>query len=362
MYFKLKDGITLIDHGNSHITLDAGSRCVDIPGTHQGISTRVILHYLDGTRTPDVIAQSLEIDPNILETLLLALDREGFIDREITKIPYSQRYNPKSGRNEGVDDVEKFAQDPAIKKFLARFLIEARGVTLFAGVRDGGRRCVIDRREFSILIFGTNRIALTLFGILSASGFSTLGVINRSPSHHPSHHVEPNDLTGAFLGNSHLTRSKSELVEDLRRESSLFPESHNPSDQVDLIIAFAPPPPESLQRWHSDETPYLLIDSRSGHHVAIGPFVIPGKTPCFRCIYLNYEGKDRLRFDKSNESEPPAALVAHVAGIIASDVISYAHNGSSVFFARTSQYSLNLDEIQRAKEWSFHPECGCQWR
>lgn len=362
---RLKVGVTLRSEDSSWLTLGTSERSIVIPGLHQGVPTSLILHYLDGSHTVSALADSLGLDRPTLEVFLGALEREGLLDTERTKIPYAGRYNSATGRNENITDAENADRDPAISNFLTRFEIESRGVTFLSEVRDGGRQAVIKRREFTILIFGSNRTALALFGILSASGFSSLRLIERRPLHHPSHHVAPSDLAGTFLGNSYLTRSKLEMVEELRRESSLFPNSLDSKRGVDLIIAFQPPPPESVQRWHSEETPYLLVDTRAGNQINIGPLVVPGKSPCFRCINLasHTRGQRPPGQSRSDEvdSEPPAALVARIAGIIASEIITYAHNGQSVFLATTSQYSINLNAEGSHTIWSIHPECGCQW-
>ena len=100
----------------------------------------------------------------------------------------------------------------------------------------------------------------------------------------------------------------------------------------------------------------------SAGQVCVGPIVIPGKTPCFRCVRL-YE-QDWLGVQKSDEKRPAemAAALAHlIAGVITSDLIRYSYDQVSRFNNKIWSYQIGGDEDLPARNIRIHPSCGCAW-
>ena len=81
------------------------------------------------------------------------------------------------------------------------------------------------RRDFSIMIYGRNRLALSLFAILQASGFTQVKITDRSnsASRDSIAQIEPADVCGLAIRGSDVGLRKALVLADLARNSQLFP-------------------------------------------------------------------------------------------------------------------------------------------
>ena len=250
------------------------------------------------------------------------------------------------------------------------------------------------RRNFSIMIYGRNRLALSLFAVLQASGFTQVKLTDRSnsASNDSIAQIEPADVCGLAIRGSDVGLRKASVLADLARNSQLFPTGDLalPAFPVipDLIISTESVPQETMQNWLSENIVHLPISNLIENKIVIGPIVIPGKTPCLNCLNLwraerfphhnSFEILVALDCGEGKGLELPSAQVALLTGLITTQVIQYCYSLDS----EETQVSKNLiklvgatlainlfdplgsissdDETFGYRYWQPHISCGCQ--
>ena len=250
------------------------------------------------------------------------------------------------------------------------------------------------RRNFSIMIYGRNRLALSLFAVLQASGFTQVKLTDRTNSagNDSIAQIEPSDVCGLAIRGSDVGLRKPLVLADLARNSQLFPTGDLalPAFPVipDLIISTQSVPQETMQNWLSENIVHLPISNLIENKIVIGPIVIPGKTPCLNCLNLwraerfphhnSFEILVALDCGEGKGLELPSAQVALLTGLITTQVIQYC----SLLDSEETQVSKNLiklvgatlainlfdplgsissdDETFGYRYWQPHISCGCQ--
>jgi len=250
------------------------------------------------------------------------------------------------------------------------------------------------RRDFSIMIYGRNRLALSLFAVLQASGFTQVKLTDRSNSASSDSiaQVEPADVCGLAVRGSDVGLRKALVLADLARNSQLFPAGDLATTAFpvipDFIISTELIPQETLQGWLSENITHLPISNLIENKIVIGPIVIPGKTPCLNCLNLwradqyphqnSFEILAALDSGERKGLELPSAQVAFLTGLITTQVIQYC---SSLDSEETQVFknliklvgatlAINLfdplgsissdDETFGYRYWQPHISCGCQ--
>ena len=265
------------------------------------------------------------------------------------------------------------------------------------------------RRNFSIIIYGRNRLALSLFAVLQASGFALLKLTDRasSVSDDSAVQIEPSEVCGLAIRGSDVGLRKALVIADLARNSQLFPlEKLEFPLKPDFIISTESIPQETMQLWLSDAIAHLPISNLIENRVVIGPIVIPGETPCLNCLSLwrsdqfphhnSFEILTALDSGEGKCLELPSAQVALLTGLIATHVIQFCTSQNSASQNCTSKFigaskligatlAINLfDPIDSGasssldnessfgnqtslgnqgfgyRYWQPHPSCGCQ--
>ena len=250
------------------------------------------------------------------------------------------------------------------------------------------------RRNFSIMIYGRNRLALSLFAVLQASGFTQVKLTDRTNSagNDSVAQIEPSEVCGLAIRGSDVGLRKAVVLADLARNSQLFPTGNLalPAFPVipDLIISTQSVPQETMQNWLSENIVHLPISNLIENKIVIGPIVIPGKTPCLNCLNLwraerfphhnSFEILVALDCGEGKGLELPSAQVALLTGLITTQVIQYC----SLLDSEGTQVSKNLiklvgatlainlfdplgsissdDETFGYRYWQPHISCGCQ--
>lgn len=113
-----------------------------------------------------------------------------------------------------------------------------------------------------------------------------------------------------------------------------------------------------MQRWISEGSSHLIVEAHSSAEVRIGPFVIPGKSPCYRCLQLSQRPNQSI----GEAKEVGSALALACAGLICLEVINLASSGIGHFLARSHIYSNSNFHNPKVERWAINPECGCNWR
>lgn len=115
-------------------------------------------------------------------------------------------------------------------------------------------------------------------------------------------------------------------------------------------------------------TPFLCVAIRELVGL-VGPFVVPGRTACLRCVDLSRGHFDRCwRSLVENATDSPAAiavcppsLAAVVAGYAAQEVALWASGALPVSCDSVVELPHGLGEVQTVS-YPPHPQCGCGWR
>ena len=360
LYPRLKFGLFAWRTSSGQVRIGSRFQFITLPSEISGIPLFPFISALDG-RSVQTLSETLLIDVRQIHDVVKILDQFGVIDSEFRTIPYLARYNPQSGKNEEVADAESLPSDPALDGYLARFAIEAEAGTHLPGVRDGGRSALVDRRSLAISIHGNDRLAFALFGTLIASGFSNTRLIHPPSQRSRTHRVEAKDLVGGFLRPSDLEVSKRVAGAELER-TSLFNFDTELRHTAELRIYTRTPQAEEIQDLMSREITHLLVDVVSAGKVCVGPIVIPGKTPCFRCIRLHEQELLGIHnIETKIPIEMATGLVSLITGIITSDLIRFSHDRTTRFNNKIWSYQIGGEEDLPARNIRIHPSCGCAW-
>jgi len=143
--------------------------------------------------------------------------------------------------------------------------------------------------------------------------------------------------------------------------------------RLHVLVGVGEPRRELLDPLVRDGVPHLLVRMTEGDAV-VGPFVVPGATPCLRCLdahratedpvwpllveqYARAAGRDR----PDGVPEPvDAALAALAVAWAARDVATYAGGGHPPTLGTTVRISPALETLE-TQPWPAHPACGCGW-
>ncbi len=330
------------------------------PADWSGFNPRRVIELFDGKNTAVQIASKSGLAVSQINSFIAELCQHDLVNLYRTPLPYLSRYNPEVGSIEEIADCENFRSDYAIDNFIKRMKIESDASSNLPGDLDGGRTSVLARREFATLLFGRGRIINSLVGTLSSAGFSKLQVINRVAPKHPSLKILDSDVSGGWITRSHIGNSRKKLMEEIRTSSALIAEEKSLVFQPNLVISVGRPTADSLQRWISENTNYLLVEVISSGEVRIGPLVIPGKTACSRCVDLTEINPPSIS-DSEPVPETSSALANLISGCIALDVSNQAAGIPSVFLATSLTYSTKGFHNPRVQRWVQHINCGCNW-
>lgn len=247
------------------------------------------------------------------------------------------------------------------------------------------------RRNFSIMIYGRNRLALSLFAVLQASGFALIKLTDRtnSASSESRAQIEPDEVCGLAIRGSDVGLRKVSVLADLARNSQLFPSENVLFPELpDLIISTESIPQETMQSWLSENIVHLPVSNLIENRIVLGPIVIPGKTPCLNCLNLwqadqfphhnSFEILAALDSGEGKGLELPAAQVALLTGLITTQVIQYCTsvgiqnviNSEDAAKLVGATFAINLfdplnsisldDETFGYRYWQPHTSCGCQ--
>ena len=266
--------------------------------------------------------------------------------------------------------------DAAFSQLQKRVAPELSHTRLLPGVHDSGASIINARQNVRIEIYGSDRIATLLYGILLSSGVTythfALGTRSQDPL------VIDTDLSAGFIRSTDVGQSYKQRMEDLGKELSLFPiERLESAQELDgepperyIKIHIGAMDPQLLSQWMSAGQEHLVITPPDGGKCVIGPLVQPGKTPCTRCRNIAIDeviGSASVVADKVLIGERPDAqempvFVAHyLAGLIASFILQRIdQNKSDLTGAYMAVDSLALSQSS-LMPISRNPACGCHW-
>jgi hypothetical protein len=318
------------------------------------------LRALTGERSVKQIARSLEIDTGDFLRLLSFLKSENLLRHSAHQLP-----SDKHG---------------VLSKYSRRELEESH----LASPNDLKKRAT-----FKIEIVGHDRVATSIASLLFGSGFSSIRLTTDNYGQRVDEPITDIDLGLGIINGTDIGVSKSDRFHEISNRSAIAPlETEIKNGQIvkygegifnpDLIISIGYPRIDYHQRWISEGRTFFIVPGFSQSSITIGPFVVPGLTPCLRCYELNSAEKNfwseqiRARQMLSHPLLPPVIaatlIAAHtseaIRSFLDSEGLNQAPDFSHPLLGRELIINLGKSGLAQGfkyQSWSTHPECGCTW-
>ena len=158
-----------------------------------------------------------------------------------------------------------------------------------------------------------------------------------------------------------------------RPRTPASPSTRRRHGTVGVLVGVGEPDRELADTWMRERTPYVVVRLTEGR-ATVGPFVVPGRTACLRCVDAHHTDADPEwpllvrqyasassgdRADGVPEPVDPALAVLAVAWA-ARDVTSYVDGDRPSTWSSTLVLDHGLTTLE-TRSWLRHPECGCGW-
>ena len=321
------------------------------------------------------ILQSPDVQRATVQTLLTELESEELINNRQGVLKVSQRFISKLDNR--VKKNSRPAVDAGVQQLQRRCAPELNQSNWINGVTDGGVEILSARQNYLCEISGNNRVATLLYSLLLASGFTQVRFAPTARRTSPL--IGDLDMALSIFRQSDMGAPFTEHCEKMRRELSLFPldREQNYLDEAstpDLHIHCGDINPETLSHWMSTGETFFMIPAPRADSAQIGPLVIPGESPCLRCLELSAKDqrgiKDQLEFARDNQDEYPQIAAHFVAALAASRIVQFCdaitaqhHSDALADFSALLGHAITVDYQVLAHPQvvaiARHPLCGC---
>ena len=143
--------------------------------------------------------------------------------------------------------------------------------------------------------------------------------------------------------------------------------------RLGLLVGAGEPDRELADRWLRAGVPFVVVRLLEGRAV-LGPFVVPGRTACLRCVDAHHTDSDpdwpllvrqvaeacvRDRVDGVPEPVDPALGEVAVAWACR-DLLTHVDGGRPTTWSATLTMDADLGGIEH-RPWLRHAECACTW-
>jgi bacteriocin biosynthesis cyclodehydratase domain-containing protein len=222
-------------------------------------------------------------------------------------------------------------------------------------------RVMAAREQASVEVLGAGRVGASVAMLLAAAGIGHLELRDSGP-------VRQADFAPAgirSLGSRQGSRADAARV--LLAGASASPKC---SGRADSTVVIAPTasivPPEWLgQVRHRPHLPVIIRETTA----VIGPFVLPGQTPCLRCVELTRGDRDpawpvlaaQLIGERHGVEPCDVGLASAAAAIVALHVLAWLDRGIAAPPPSVGGIvELSLADLSlRRRTVTAHPGCGC---
>ena len=371
--FRLKQGVALYASKDSEIFYIGTSRATVKFQSH---CARAIFEYLAANVSAveaellleDLITSSKHTKVQISQ-LARDLQELGLMECENNALRISDRY--VSAITEKAKKASQHKGDAAfdqLKKKIEPELVQSRWIK---GVQDSGIETINRRHNAHIEISGHSRAATQLFALLLASGVTHtqfgMGYRQNSPL------IVDTDIEAGSIRSTDLGKTFKARTTELSKEISLLPlEKVESAMELDakfheqtLKIHFGEIDPVMRALWMSAEQQHLIISEVNGASLRIGPIVLPGQSPCNRCVELlesdQSEAGDEIMRTGEINSELPVIAAHFLSALVASIALQLIDTGTCDLMG--SILDIDLLSLCNAKHITVarHPSCGCGW-
>ena len=240
----------------------------------------------------------------------------------------------------------------------ARLSADTASLALVRG--DGGQPAIELRSAASVVVVGAGRVGVPLALALAAAGIGAVDVLDDGLA-------RPEDTGVGGLPLEVVGRPRGHAARDLlRRTAPSMPQT--PIDRPDLVVladAHGEPPAHGRDLV-LDGTPHLRVEVRDSTGV-VGPLVLPGRTPCLRCLDLTRCDLDpawpalaaQLAASSTGSAACDGPLALAVAAQGAMQVLAMVDGTTDPATLGGTVEMAVPDWRWRRRSWPLHPDCGC---
>ena len=157
------------------------------------------------------------------------------------------------------------------------------------------------------------------------------------------------------------------------RSAHVPPATATSAPRVAALVGVGEPPRELVDGWMRGGVPHVLLRLTEGV-ATLGPFVVPGRTACVRCLDAHHTDTDpswpllveqyaRLSANERSDGvpEPVDGLLVQVAvAWAARDLTSFLEDRTPSTWSTTIRFDPHLTSLE-TRSWLRHPDCGCAW-
>ena len=319
----------------------SGSRAAVVHGLDPTL--RPVLALLDGAYDRATVLAAAAVqgcDPDRAEALVELLTGAGLVDDA------GQDQAPLLGLRP--DERERLSADLA---------------SLALVRRDGGLPALALRRDVQVLVVGAGRVGAPVAVALATAGIGAVDVVDDDVT-------RPQDTGVGGLALRDVGRPRGQAVRELVHRAAPSA-SRLPVVGPDLVVLASGHDDvrERARRLVLDGTAHLLVEVREATGV-VGPLVLPGRTPCLRCLDLARSDLDpawpvlasQLPAAGEGELGCDGPLALAVAAQAVMQVLAMV-DGTTVPAALGGTLEMALPDWRwRRRTWPVHADCGCAAR
>ncbi|GLY27874.1 ThiF family adenylyltransferase [Kineosporia sp. NBRC 101731] len=235
-----------------------------------------------------------------------------------------------------------------------------------------GWQLLTARADRQVVVRGAGRLGSSIAATLAAAGVGT--VVVQDPGR-----VTAADLAPAGAGLPDLGRPRVAVGQDLvRRAGGHSPQPdtrgtrgtrpaarHTEPDLVVLVDHGTADAARADTLMSADVSHLSVVVGEDG--VVVGPLVLPGTSPCLRCLDLHRTDRDPAwpalagQLRAQGETPQESASSALAAGLVSLQVLAHL-DGVAEPAAVGATLEVELpDGLVARRPWPVHPGCGCSW-
>ncbi|MFF5206894.1 ThiF family adenylyltransferase [Streptosporangium sp. NPDC000396] len=241
-------------------------------------------------------------------------------------------------------------------------------LSLSPGTTDGGLSTLERRREAQVRVYGASRVGSQIVALLAASGVGQICVVD--PGTARNQDVVPGGLTWDQVGMSRqdgavaVARSLAPALIAWTGDGAARLADGGRQPDLAVLAPVEPLDGLTVRDLLSWEIPHLLVTAFEGFG-SIGPMVLPGQTPCLRCLDLTRRDRDpgwptvsaRLGGFPAGEIACGAALSTLVAAAATGHALALIDGRE--LSVTNSTVDILPDWRWKQRSWSFHHQCSC---
>ncbi|MQY34885.1 hypothetical protein SRB17_28570 [Streptomyces sp. RB17] len=321
-------------------------------------ATRDFLDLLNGTRGLPLLREEghrMDLPAGHVDTLLARLTRAGLVDDARGGGPAADALRART-------DV------------LRRLRPDLAALSLTTTEPGGALARLAARRALRVQVRGAGRVGAVLASVLSGAGVGEVDV-------HDAGRVEPWDvapggLPAESLGERRDTAARAAVRRAApdrppRRAHSPGSGAHDPGLSLVILthrddVAVHAPDPADADPLLASGTPHLYAGVVENTGV-VGPLVLPGESPCARCLHLDRADRDpdwprlTVQWRCARAHRVPACdltLATAVAGLAAAHALAFLDEQSPS--STGTRWEVSAPGLNwHARPVRPHPACGC---